>query len=169
MLRFLKLLLNMQIVRENFAAAQALPRPCFTSGNFGTFERLVSLTRKETCVVSATQFVGRNGPVAHKPLPQDLLLSTQPAPAMGSNEYPSLRTRGESGLGNGIGVMANCKFCGVEIEFATLGGLNIPIDPDFGDHRASCSARTVFSQEKLRDRNHEARVRDFLRKAGATR
>lgn len=58
--------------------------------------------------------------------------------------------------------MSFCQFCWLEIQFAQRLGKWIPIGPDFKDHRESCAASTRFRKDEIRDKNHEARVDDFL-------
>jgi hypothetical protein len=79
------------------------------------------------------------------------------------DQYP-MGSRGESGVTMGLDFMANCKFCGLEVQWVEQFGVRIPIDPDFTDHRRSCAGMLPIVRERARDLDHEKRVAQFLRK-----
>jgi len=60
--------------------------------------------------------------------------------------------------------LKKCRFCGLDIEWGQVRGVWTPLDPDFGDHRLSCAGATNITKSVIRDRNHEAMVKEFLRK-----
>lgn len=65
--------------------------------------------------------------------------------------------------------MGRCRWCGFEVEWVLQGGLLVPVDPNFRDHRESCAGRTRFSREAIRDHNHEHQVKRFLALAARKR
>jgi hypothetical protein len=80
-----------------------------------------------------------------------------------SNEYPGPTGRGKW-LAAGECCMARCKFCGLEVQWVEQRGVRVPVDPSFGDHRASCAGIFRDTRRKISDNDHERRVAQFLAK-----
>jgi hypothetical protein len=66
---------------------------------------------------------------------------------------------GESGESLGPEVcVSRCRFCGEEVEWRQ----HIPYSGQ-NDHREVCAGMVNYSRQKIREANHESRVRAFLR------